>query len=113
MPRRVSGLTLLLTRDMTASVYYIHSSQLYVRSAYPASPKRRPCMCQHTPIFTVLESCKSLLCKKLLGTYCNFTCACIKALILLPEVEGSGALNCVTKRIRNVAIKNVDRKTWP
>ena len=35
-------------------------------------------------------------------------------IILLPEVEGSGAFNCVTERIRtgrNVAIKNVDRKT--
>ena len=36
-------------------------------------------------------------------------------IILLPEVEGSGALNCVTKRIctgRNVAIKNLASKTW-
>jgi hypothetical protein len=28
--------------------------------------------------------------------------------ILLPEVEGSGAFNCVTERKRNVA-----SKTWP
>ena len=31
--------------------------------------------------------------------------------LFLPEVEGSGALNCVTERIRNVAIKNVASKT--
>ena len=43
-------------------------------------------------------------------------------LILLPEVEGSGAFNCVTKRKRNVATKtstgkcrqeNVDKKGFP
>ena len=34
-------------------------------------------------------------------------------IILLPEVEGSGALNCVTKRKRNVAIKNVAKKMSP